>query len=157
MSRLLSALVVLATLVANDAVAQLRFPGQGMEVIATGKSFDALWQALEQAVEEAGLAIVTRASASRGAASRGITIPGNAVIGVFRNDFAVRMLQASVPASIEAPLRFYIVENADGTATLAYRRPTAVFAPYGSDELDVTARELDVLFSQIASRAAASR
>lgn len=43
--------------------------------------------------------VVTRACASCGAAQRGITIPGNTVIGVFRNDFAVRMLEASRRAS----------------------------------------------------------
>ena len=68
--------------------------------------------------------MVTRASASAGAKGRGITIPGNLVIGVYRNDFAVRMLKASVPAGIEAPLRFYLTENADKTATLTYRLPT---------------------------------
>lgn len=153
MRRLLIPLILLTAFAATDVAAELRYTGGGVEVIETDKGFDALWQALEQAVEESGLAVVTRASASRGAASRGVTIPGNAIIGVFRNDFAVRMLQASVPAGIEAPLRFYLVENADGTATLVYRPPTAVFAPYRSDKLDEMARELDGLFATIAARA----
>lgn len=56
------------------------------------------------------MTVVARASASRGAASRGVTIPGNAVVEVFRNDYAVRMLNESVAAGYEAPLRFYPVE-----------------------------------------------
>ncbi|MDD1012050.1 hypothetical protein M5G27_31970, partial [Pseudomonas shahriarae] len=32
------------------------------------------------------------ASASKGAAARGVNIPGNVVLMVFRNDYAVRML-----------------------------------------------------------------
>ncbi len=74
--------------------------------------------------------VVTRASATLGAKSLGTTIPGNMVVGVTRPDFAIRMLEASVPAGIEAPIRFYITENEDGTATLGYKTPSAVFAPY---------------------------
>ena len=61
------------------------------------------------------------------------------------------MLAASVPAGIEAPLRFYIAENADGTATLTYRTPSSVFAPYGSSDLNAMAGELDTIFEKIAS------
>ena len=89
------------------------------------------------------------------ALARGVTIRGNAVIGVYRNDFAVRMLKASVPAGIAAPLRFYLFEREDGAATLVYRTPSAVFAPYGSADLDAMAEELDAVFAAIA-RAAVS-
>jgi uncharacterized protein (DUF302 family) len=99
--------------------------------------------------------VVTRASASKGAASRGLTIPGNMVLGVYRNDFAVRMLEASIPAGIEAPIRFYVTENADGLASLSYRVPSAVFAPYedGGAVLAALAGELDRIFAAIAAQA----
>jgi len=58
-----------------------------------------------------------------------------------------------VPAGIEAPLRFYITENADGTATLTYRQPSAVFAPYAVPALDEMACELDEIFARIAADA----
>ncbi len=48
-------------------------------------------------------------------------------------------------AGIEAPLRFYLTESADGTATLTVQKPSATFAPYGSAELDAMAQELDAL------------
>ena len=44
--------------------------------------------------------MVTAASASAGAKRRGVTVPGNLVRGVYRNDFAVRMLKASVASGI---------------------------------------------------------
>ena len=66
------------------------------------------------------------------------------------------MLRASVPAGIEAPLRFYLTENADGTSRLIYRRPSDVFKPYGSAELDAMAAELDLIFSKIAKDAVAN-
>jgi uncharacterized protein (DUF302 family) len=67
------------------------------------------------------------------------------------------MLEASIPAGIEAPVRFYITENADGTATLSYKTPTAVFAPYqdGGAKLRDMAAELDVIFDKIARQAGA--
>ncbi|SLN56557.1 DUF302 domain-containing protein [Oceanibacterium hippocampi] len=121
----------------------------GMESRATAYSFDALVSRLEAAIKNNKMGLVTRASASAGAASRGITIPGNMVVGVYRNDFAVRMLEASVAAGIEAPIRFYVTANTDGTATLSYQKPSEVFRPYGSAPLDELARELDAIFAAI--------
>lgn len=121
----------------------------GLRTIATSHRFPQVLERLEAAVNKHGLVVVASASASRGAAARGVEIPGNAVVMVFRNDYAVRMLEASVPAGIEAPLRFYLTENADGTASLSWRTPTSVFAPYGSAKLDEMARELDPLFEAI--------
>jgi len=121
----------------------------GLRMIATSHPFPQLLENLERAVDKHGLAVVASVSASRGAAARGVKIAGNAVVMVFRNDYAVRMLEASVPAGIEAPLRFYVTEDADGTATLSWRAPTSVFAPYGSAKLDEMARELDPVFEAI--------
>ena len=121
-----------------------------MVVLETEKTFKELVEDLRASIRAENMLLVTRASASAGARGRGITIPGNMVVGVFRNDYALRMLEASVPAGIEAPVRFYLTEEADGTATLTYRKPSAVFAPYGSEQLDVMARELDIVFNDIA-------
>lgn len=123
--------------------------------IDTPHRFGDLQSRLEAAVQGNGFFVVTRASASAGAAARGVAIPGNLVIGVYRNDYAVRMLDASVAAGMEAPLRFYITENADGTASLSYRPPTRVFAPYGEPVLDAMAAELDPVWAKIAADAAA--
>ena len=128
-------------------------PLSGTRTIAARYPFVQLVSRVEQAVEKHKLDVVAQASASRGAASRGIKIPGNAVIMVFRNDYAVRMLNASVPAGIEAPLRIYVTENSDGSASLTYRLPSAVFAPYASPVLDAMAKELDAIFETIVRNA----
>lgn len=125
----------------------------GQVILSTTKTFPDLQAALDAAVKAEGMAAVTKACASCGAARRGVTIPGNMVVGVFRNDFAVRMLEADVSAGIEAPIRFYLTENADGTAALSYRMPSAVFAPYGNPDLDALAKELDGIWEAIASKA----
>ncbi len=127
----------------------------GTRVIQTKHAFGVLVDRLDAAIEAAGMFAVSRASASAGARRRGVKIAGNLVVGVYRNDFAVRMLEASVESGIEAPIRFYITENPDGTATLRYRLPSAVFAPYGGGaKLEEMARELDGIFAGIAEQAA---
>ncbi len=99
---------------------------------------------------------VTGASASAGAKGRGLTIAGNRIVGVYRNDFAIRMLEASIAAGIEAPIRYYVTENKDGTATLSFKTPSEAFSPYMKecgDKLRELATELDALFGKIAEEA----
>ena len=147
---------LLVAFAAGAPARALDFPHGGVNVMATPHPFGVLAERLDEAVKANGMFVVTRASASAGANSRGIAIPGNMVVGVYRNDFAVRMLEASVPAGIEAPLIFYITANDDGTATLSYRTPSATFAPYGSAALDAMAADLDAIFAAIAAAAVAN-
>lgn len=153
---LVAAILFLGTVLSEQPATAFEakdFPYPGVRVIHTGMGFGQFVDRLNKAVEASGLKVVERASASGGAAQRGVKIPGNMVVGVFRNDYAVRMLATSVPAGIEAPLRFYVTEEANGTATLTYRTPSAVFKPYRSNQLDAMAKELDGLFDEIARSA----
>jgi uncharacterized protein (DUF302 family) len=59
---------------------------------------------------------------------------------------------------IEAPIRFYVTENTDGSAALSYKAPSFVFAPdmdEGGEALRAVASELDAIFAAIAGRALA--
>ncbi len=146
----------LMLLLAAPVSADPRWPEQGWEVEATTQGYDELLEALRTAVEIEGMFIVTEAGPTEAAARRGESIPGNRVVGVFRNDYAVRTLRLSIPAMIEAPIRFYATENEDGTATLAWKRPSHVLAPYvgeGGEALEEIGRELDAVFAAIATRA----
>ncbi len=145
---------LLMMLAAAAAAADNPAPYPGTQVIETGHTYAELVSRLDEAVRANKMGLVTRASATVGAKKMlDKTIPGNMVVGVYRPDFAVRMLEASVPAGIEAPLRFYITEKTDGTATLTYRQPSAVFAPYEVPALDAMATELDAIFEKIAAEA----
>ena len=146
---LVAALALAVPVAANAQKGDTEYPFSGTRTVTTSQPFDAVVTRLEKAIEANKMGLVAQASASRGAASRGVKIRGNMVLMVFRNDYAVRMLQASVPAGIEAPIRLYVTENADGSASLTYRSPTAVFAPYGNRKLDEMAKELDVIFQNI--------
>ena len=131
------------------------WPHPGTHSLASQKSFAELVNALNGAIKDNGMFAVSKASASAGAKRRGIDIAGNMVVGVFRNDYAVRMLAASIKSGIEAPIRFYITGQADSGARLTYRTPSAIFAPYGSTALDEMAAELDIIFAAIAEQAVA--
>lgn len=146
MAAFLSSAVQADTLVHHD----------GWRILQTKLSYKDMISRLNKAVKANKMLLVTRASATAGAKAAGIAIPGNMIIGVYRNDFARRMLAASVAAGIEAPIRYYITENPDNTATLSYKTPGAVFAPYfaeGGDELKALATELDALFAKMADEA----
>lgn len=128
----------------------------GWVVKPTSKSYETLIEDLKTAVKANKMGVVTQAGPTKAAANRGVTIPGNRVIGVFNNVFAVRTLGLSTAAMIEAPIRFYVTENADDTATLSYKTPSLVFAPYMDEagaELGTIAGELDAIFATIAEAA----
>lgn len=149
--------LLLATPLAAQEVADLS-SRDGWAVATTTKDFATLVDATRGAAKAAGLAVVTQAGPTGAAARRGIEIPGNRVIGVFNNDFAVRTLRLSTAAMIEAPIRVYVTENADGTATVSYKLPSVVFAPYVPDAADPDAlraigAELDAIFATIAETA----
>lgn len=129
---------------------------EGWKSMKTPHGYAELVKRLETAIGDNKMGLVTRASATAGAkAMLDKDIAGNTVIGVYRPDFAVRMLEASVAAGIEAPIRFYVTENADGTADLSYKTPSFVFAPYedGGQALKDLAAELDAIFAKIAADA----
>ncbi|MEP2532416.1 DUF302 domain-containing protein [Shimia sp.] len=128
---------------------------QGWEVHPTSLSYTDLIDRVKSAAKMNKMGVVTQAGPTGAAKSRGVTIPGNRVIGIFNNVFAVELLSASESAMIEAPVRFYITEQQDGTATLSYKTPTLVFLPYADDSPEVMkiAARLDEVFAKIAEQA----
>ncbi len=127
----------------------------GWAVHRTGDDYATLVEKTEAAVGESALGVVFKASPTAAAKNIGVELPGNMVIGVYGPQFAVRSLQASVPAQVEPPLRLYVTENDDGTATLSYKLPTVVFSAYpdGGPELAALATELDAILAEIAENA----
>ncbi|MEL6769421.1 MAG: DUF302 domain-containing protein [Pseudomonadota bacterium] len=153
-----AALALAVALAGAQATAGPIAPRAGWAIAESGKDYATLLDALKAAIKAEGMFKVTEAGPTEAAKRRGITIPGNRVIGVYRNDFAVRALEASTPAMIEAPIRFYVTEAPDGKGWLSYKTPSAVFAPYaedGGEALAAIGAELDTIFAAIAARALA--
>lgn len=140
--------------VAKDTIIQR----DGWIVHETGMTYDVLLKRMKPAIKGQKMGLVTQAGPTGMAKKRGITIPGSRVFGVFNNIFAVRTIRTSISAMIEAPVRMYVTENPDGTATLSYKTPSHVFSPYfeeGGEELETIAAELDQIFAAIAKDAIA--
>ena len=142
-----------AVSIAAPAQADLKV-ADGWKVHKSSHAYGALVDRLNKAAKKNKIGVVTRASATVGAKKvLDKKIPGNMIVGLYHPRFAVRMLDASIAAGIEAPIRMYITENSDGTATLSYKTPSSVFAPYmaeGGDKLKALATELDALFAAVA-------
>ena len=131
-------------------------PRPGWSVTPTAKDFATLVDAVKSAAKANQMGVVTQAGPTGAARKRGIDIPGNRVIGLFNNVYAVDILRLSTAAMIEAPIRMYVTENPDGTATLSYKLPSTVFAPYTEEagqELARLADELDTIFAAISAQA----
>ncbi len=130
----------------------------GWRVIDSAKPYGDMVEAVKAATKANKMGVVTEAGPTEAAAKLGVTLPGNRVIGVFAPQYAVRVLPLSTAAMIEAPIRFYVTEDADGSSTLAWKTPSYVFAPYSADggaALADVAKELDAKFEDIAKAAAA--
>jgi len=142
---------VLGWMMATCAPAQMaRAQDQAAyRTIPTSIPFAEIEARLAAAIAKNGMNLVNRASASDGARARGIAIAGDVVIGVFRNDYAVRMLAANRDAGIEAPIRFHLVEEPNGTSSIGYYPPSAVFGRYQGEDIKALGRELDPVFEQI--------
>lgn len=151
----LAVIFTLSALIQPALAAELN-KREGWVIFESEKTYATLLQDLRAAVKVEGLAVVTQAGPTGAAAARGITIPGNQVIGVFNNDYAVRILALSTAAMIEAPVRFYVTEVGTDHSHLAYKRPSFVFTPYlneGGGQLLRIAAELDRRFAAIAKAA----
>ncbi len=144
-------------LMALPVRAEVHSPYSGTISIETKQPFDAYIDNLTAAIKANKMGIVAQACATCGAKAIGVSIPGNRVIMIFNPRFAVRMLNASTAAGVEAPLRLYVTEKADGTARLSYRLPTHVFAPYDVPALNGMAKELDAIIGKILADAAKFR
>ena len=152
-------LTLAALMFVTQAYAGSIAPREGWAVHDTDTEYKALIDNLKKAVKANGMFVVTQAGPTGAAKRRGIEIPGNRVLGVYNNKFAVRAIRLSIAAMIEAPIRFYVTEDEDGTATLSYKTPSFAFQPYlseGGAELEALAAELDEIFAKIASDALAN-
>jgi uncharacterized protein (DUF302 family) len=149
--------IVALGLIAWASVASMVFAQEGRVTARSRAPFAKVTEALEQAITDHKMALVCHADAQKGAAARGVAIKGNQVLMVFRNDLAVRLIAADPEAAFEAPMRIYIYENPDGTATVSYVPPSVVLARYKHPTVRAVATELDPIFKAIVDRAVVPR
>lgn len=106
---------------------------------------------LKEAVEAQGLRVAAHVDGQANAAKIGAEVPVDQILEVFHPQYALRVWEACKPAGIDIPLRIHVYEQG-GRLQVAARRPTEVFAPWGSPGLDALGAELDPLFEGIFER-----
>jgi uncharacterized protein (DUF302 family) len=143
---LLLALAPLQRVVAQDSEAEFVGPYPGTVSWQTDYNFHELVGRLQKSVAANGMTVVATTNAVGHGSN---TVPDNAVLMVFRNDYAVRMVQAAPLAGMEAPIRLYVTAGADKKAAVTYRTPTSIFALYDNPKLDELAAEMDQVFAKI--------
>ncbi|ARU32791.1 hypothetical protein CAP31_01380 [Sulfuriferula sp. AH1] len=103
---------------------------------------------LSEAIQAVPMGLVAHINGQANAARRGLIVPADQILEVFRPDFAIRVWQADKRAGIDIPLRIHVYE-AEGKTRVAMRSPAEVFAPYGNAGLDKLAGELAPIFDTI--------
>lgn len=103
---------------------------------------------LSEAVQAVPMGLVAHINGQANAAKKGIAVPADQILEVFRPDFAIRVWKAEKAAGIDIPLRIHLYD-AGGKTQVAFRTAQEVFAPYANPELDAIAADLDPIFAGI--------
>lgn len=111
-------------------------------------SVDQAAEKLLAAVAAYPMGLVAHANGQANCAKKGITVPADQVLEVFRPDYAVKVWESDKTAGIDIPLRIHLYE-ADGRSWIAYRTASEVFQPYANPRLDILGSELDAIFNQL--------
>lgn len=110
---------------------------------------------LEEAAEKLTAAIaaypmglVAHINGQANCARKGITVPADQILEVFRPDYAVKVWAVEKAAGFDIPLRIHLYE-ANGRTWVAYRPAIEIFQAYLNPQLDVLGSELDAIFNQL--------
>lgn len=81
-------------------------------------------------------------------ARKGMDVPADQILEVFRPDYAAKVWAAEKTAGIDIPLRIHLYAQ-DGRTWIAHRTASETFRPYANPGLDALGAELDAIFRQI--------
>ncbi len=104
---------------------------------------------LIEAITAFPMGLVAHINGQANCAKRGLQVPADQILEVFRPDFAVRVWKAEKSAGIDIPLRIHLYDAGGGSTMVAFRTAQEVFAPYGNPELDAFGAELDGIFTEL--------
>jgi uncharacterized protein (DUF302 family) len=115
---------------------------------AVSLSVDAAVEKLLAAIAAYPMGLVAHANGQANCAKKGISVPADQVLEVFRPDYAVKVWAADKTAGIDIPLRIHVYE-AGGRTWVAHRTASEIFRPYANVRLDAVGAELDLVFNQL--------
>ena len=113
-------------------------------------SVDQAAEKLIAAIAAYPMGLVAHANGQANCAKKGIEVPADQVLEVFRPDYAVKVWSAEKAAGIDIPLRIHLYE-AGGRTWVAHRLASDVFHSYANPQLDTLGKELDGIFKQLLS------
>jgi Uncharacterized conserved protein len=117
---------------------------------AVSLTADEAAERLAAAVAAYPMGLVAHINGQANCAKKGIAVPADQILEVFRPDYAVRVWAAEKAAGIDIPLRIYLYEQ-DGLTWIAHRTASETFQPYANPRLDALGIELDDIFKQLLS------
>jgi uncharacterized protein (DUF302 family) len=109
---------------------------------------DAAAAKLIEAAQAVPMGVLAHINGQANCAKKGIAVPADQILEMFRPDFAIRVWKAHKPAGIDIPLRIHLYA-ADGGTVVNYRTAGEAFAPYASPALDAIAADIDPMFNGI--------
>jgi uncharacterized protein (DUF302 family) len=109
---------------------------------------DAAAAKLIEAAQAVPMGVLAHLNGQANCAKKGINVPADQILEIFRPDFAIRVWKAHKPAGIDIPLRIHLV-RAEGGTVVSFPHRRKVFAPYSKPELDAIAADIDTIFSGI--------
>jgi uncharacterized protein (DUF302 family) len=111
---------------------------------------DVVWR-LRETIEAADLWILHEVDPQLLLRRDGYAISPARQILFFHPRYVVRMLQADPCALLEAPLKFVVLQQPDGSTAIRWFDPAAAFARYGNPALTELGKELADLCETIAA------
>lgn len=111
-------------------------------------SVDEAAEKLIAAIAAYPMGLVAHVNGQANCAKKGMAVPADQILEVFRPDYAVKVWAAEKAAGIDIPLRIHLYVARDHT-WVAYRLASEVFKPYANPQLDALGGELDPLFNQL--------
>jgi len=115
---------------------------------AVSLSVDEAAEKLTAVIAAYPMGLVAHINGQANCAKKGITVPPDQILEVFRPDYAVKVWAAEKAAGFDIPLRIHLYE-ANGRTWVAHRPASTVFQPYANSQLDALGVELDATFNHL--------
>jgi uncharacterized protein (DUF302 family) len=118
--------------------------------INTSEPFEKVIIGLREGIEAAGLWVLHEIDPQAVLRRAGRSIGAGRQILFFHPDLMIRLLAADQAALLEVPLKFAVLELADGTVSIRWLDPALAFARYRNSSLDQLAAELAAICEHVA-------
>ena len=103
---------------------------------------------LTEAAQAVPMGVLAHLNGQANCAKKGIEVPADQILEIFRPDFAILVWKAHKQAGIDIPLRIHLYA-AEGKTVVSYRTAEEIFAPYAVPELTAIAADIDRIFTGI--------